>query len=185
MTRFARNLKSAVTAVLLASPALAQDGARDPLDDLFAALETADGADADQILGKISAEWSKSGSPALDLLLQRGRDALEAGDSYIAIGHLTALVDHAPTFAEGYNARATVYFTVNMYGPALDDIRTTLALNPRHLGAMTGLAVILSELGEDVGALQSWREVLRLHPANTEAAAAVQRLERLVEGRTL
>src|SRR5690606_3470319 len=84
-------------------------------------------------------EWSKSGSPAMDLLLKRGREAMEAGDLKAAIEHLTALTDHAPEFAEGWNARATAYFLAGAFGPSVDDIRHTLALNPRHFGALAGL----------------------------------------------
>ena len=53
-----RNLKSAVAAwAFLAAAALAQSGTeQDPVDDLFAALATARGADAEQIVEKISSE---------------------------------------------------------------------------------------------------------------------------------
>ena len=179
-----RNLKSAVAALLLtAGPGLAQDDGR--LDDLFTALRTAEGTDAQQIAGKIASEWSKSGSPAMDMLLDRGREALEAGETEAAIGHLTALIDHAPDFAEGYNARATAYFSERRFGPALADLRQTLALNPRHFGALTGLAVILSDLGAEEAALEAWREVERLFPASPQAEAQIQALERSVNGRTL
>lgn len=118
-------------------------------------------------------------------LLDRGRSALEEGDTTTAIGHLSALVDHAPEFAEAYNARATAYFSADQYGPALADIQTALALNPRHFGAMTGLAIMFEEIGELEGALTAWREVRRYYPASPEAEAAIPRLEREVDGRTL
>lgn len=180
-----RNLKSAVAALLLTAGAgLAQsDGGR--LDDLFAALKGAEGTDAQQIAGKIVLEWSKSGSPAMDLLLERGRAALDAGDTEAAIGHFTALIDHAPDFAEGYNARATAYFQERHFGPALSDLQRTLALNPRHFGALTGVAVILMDLGSEEAALEAWREVERLYPASPQVKAAVPQLERSVEGSTL
>lgn len=180
-----RNLKSAVAALLLtAGPCLAQaDDGR--LDDLFAALQRADGTDAQQIAGKIISEWSKSGSPAMDLLLERGRAALDAGETGEAIGHFTALIDHAPGFAEAYNARATAYFQEGHFGPALADLQQTLALNPRHFGALTGLAVILMDLGADEAALEAWREVEELYPSSPQVQAVVPQLERSVEGRTL
>ena len=61
----------------------------------------------------------------MDLLLTRGRDALEAGETVLAIRHFTALIDHAPEFAEGYNGRATAYFQMGRYGLSLEDIRMT------------------------------------------------------------
>ncbi len=184
MTRVLCNPKVILTALFvgLATAAGAQ-GHR--LDDLFAALGRAEGPDAEQIAQKIASEWSKSGSPSMDFLLTRGRDALEAGDTGAAIGHLTALVDHAPDFAEGYNARATAYFIAGAYGPAMDDIRMALSLNPRHFGAMTGLAVILAETGQPARSLEVWREVERLYPASPDAALAIPALAREIEGSTL
>lgn len=167
---------------LCCGSAAAQDAR---LDDLFGALAAAEGSDAQQIAGKIAAEWSKSGSPTVDLLLSRGREALEQGRTAAAIGHLTALIDHAPDFAEGYNSRATAYFNDGRFGPALDDIRRTLALNPRHFGAMMGLALILEDIDRPAAALEVWREVVRLYPASPEAARAIPALEREAEGTAL
>ena len=69
----------------------------------------------------------------------------------LAIEHFTALIDHAPDFAEGYNARATAFFQTGQFGQSLADIQQTLALNPRHFGAISGLALIL---GHRLGALE-------------------------------
>jgi tetratricopeptide (TPR) repeat protein len=103
----------------------------------------------------------------------------------VAIEHFSALVDHAPGFAEGYNARATAYFQAGYYGLALEDIRQALALNPRHFGAMSGLALILEEIGEAEGALEAWRAVEALNPSRQGVREAIERLERQVEGVTL
>jgi tetratricopeptide (TPR) repeat protein len=83
----------------------------------------------------------------MDLLLQRGKDAMAAGDFPAAIEHLTALTDHAPDFAEGFNARATAYFQAGQLGPSIEDIARTLTLNPRHFGALSGLGMIFEDLG--------------------------------------
>lgn len=127
-------LKSLVAALTLAAPVSAQGVV---LDDLFTALKQASPPDSEQIVQKIWREWSKSGSPAMDLLLERARRAMEVGDNARAIEHLGALIDHAPDFAEAYNTRATAYYNEGRFGLALDDIRMALALNPRHFGAMT------------------------------------------------
>lgn len=180
-----RLLKSVVTAFslgLLAGPALAQDHR---LDDLFTALQGADAEDAAPIEAKIWEEWSKSGSPAMDLLLARGREAMVAGDLPLAIERFGALIDHAPDFAEGYNARATAYFNAGRYGESLDDLRMVLALNPRHFGALSGLATILEDLGYDKEALEAWRRVEALNPHQENLGTHVQKLERSVEGRDL
>ena len=175
-------LKYVVTALLISAPAAADDS---ELEALFEGLKGADPSAAVQIEGRIYEIWSQSGSPSMDLLLTRGRDALEEGDNIKAIRHFTALIDHAPDFAEGYNGRATAYFQVGRLGLSLEDIRQTLRLNPRHFAAMSGLALILEELGHKEDALAAWREVEKLHPNREGLKDAITRLEREVEGETL
>ena len=155
------------------------------LDPLFDALRNADESSYQEIENRIWEEWSRSGSAAMDLLLERGREALQGGDVDVAIEHFTALIDHAPEFAEGYNARATAYFQKGLYGPSLEDIRQALARNPRHFGAMSGLALILDEIGEAEGALEAWRAVEAIHPQREGVREAIERLEKEVEGVTL
>ena len=155
------------------------------MEALFEGLKGADPAAAAQIENRIYALWSQSDSPSMDLLLTRGREALEAGDMVLAIRHFTALIDHAPDFAEGYNGRATAYFQLGRYGLSLEDIRQTLRLNPRHFAAMSGLALILEEIDRPEDALAAWREVEKLHPNREGLKEAIRRLERQVEGETL
>ena len=134
---------------------------------------------------QVRAEWSKSGSAAMDLLLERGREALEEEEVDVAIEHLTALTDHAPDFAEGWNARATAFFQKGRYGPALADIRRALALNPRHFEALTGLAVILQQLGYEEDALSAWRAVETIHPHRPQLKDAIEKLEKETGGTAL
>lgn len=155
------------------------------LDALFEGLRGADPIAASQIEARIYDLWSQSGSPSMDLLLERGREALTEGDAKLAVEHFTALIDHAPNFAEGYNMRATAFFQMGRYGLALEDIRRALELNPRHFGALSGLALILEEIGRPEDALIAWREVETLHPSREGLADAMKRLERQVEGETL
>ncbi len=155
------------------------------LDDLFKRLETAEEAEAGRIETEIWLEWSKSGSAAMDLLLQRGRDAIDSGDLPAAIEHLTALTDHAPDFAEGWNARATAYFMAGEYGPSVDDIAHTLALNPRHFGALSGLGMILEEIGKPDKALEAYRAALAIHPHLMDVLDSVERLEIDIAGQDL
>ena len=186
MRRSNTKLKHAVAAfglsMSLAFGAAAQDA---DLDTLFNALKMSGPRAAAEVEQKIWEEWSKSGSPSMDLLLERGREALSAGDFPLAIEHFTALIDHAPEFAEGYNGRATAYFQADLYGPSLDDIRTTLRLNPRHFGALAGLGLILEELGMYNGALEAYRAVEAIHPNREGLSENIERLEKEVEGETL
>ena len=161
------------TSLLTGLPARA-DSAR--LDQLFKELKTANDASAQVITQEIWTEWSKSGSPAMDLLLQRGEQAMAAGDYATAIGHFTAIIDHAPKFAEAWNERATAYFQAGQIGPAVNDIQHVLALNPRHFGALAGLGMIFEELGEPQKALEVYKAALAINPHMPDVKAAVKRL---------
>lgn len=187
MTRsFNSTVASLATAVgfslLVAQGAAAQDSR---IDELFDELQEVEPERVMRIEDQISTEWSKSGSPAMDLLLMRGEEALEAGMPDVAADHLTALIDHAPDFAEGYYARATAYYDLGLIGPAIDDLRQTLVLEPRHFGAMAGFAVILEEVGRPEDALTVWREVEKITPNNPDVQMQLERLALQLEGRAL
>lgn len=164
---------------ILASPAFA-DEAR--LDALFEALARADEPGWERIEDEIWAEWSETGSATLDLLLQRGREAMSDGDTVAAVEHFTALVENAPDFAEGYNARATAYFDAGLFGPSMADIARVLTLEPRHFGALAGLGVILEETGALQGALEAFRAARAIHPHRPDLREAVERLEAELQG---
>lgn len=155
------------------------------LDALFADLLTAEPEGNRRITEDIALLWSRSGSDSMDLLLRRGRMAMEAGDLVRAAHHLSALTDHAPDFAEGWHARATTFFLMEEWGMALADIERALALEPRHFGAMTGLAVILEKIDRPADAMAAWRRALALDPNLQSAKEGVKRLEKTVDGRAI
>jgi tetratricopeptide (TPR) repeat protein len=184
MERIAAFLKPVVTSLVLilsigALPALAQDETLDELYDQLADPATENWRAVER---RIIDRWSRSGSVAMDLLLKRGRDAVDAGEWATAVEHLTALTDHAPDVAEAWHLRATAFFNLGRTGEALDDIARTLALDPRHYGAMTGLAVILAETGAKAEALEAYRMVKAANPHRPDLDEAIARLERETAG---
>lgn len=165
------------------APAMAQDNAK--LDGLFQRLLTADAEEAGRIESEIWIEWAKSGSPSMDLLLQRGNDAMAVGEPLVAIEHFTAIIDHDPAFTEAWNARATAYYSAGEIGPALADIAHVLADEPRHFGALAGLGLILEETGDDTRALAAYRAAKAIHPHLQAVNEAIDRLERKLEGQDI
>ena len=180
---FHNRIVAALFPVLLGITAL--PGFAADLDELFAKLHDADPAQAGRLERQIWREWSKSGSAAMDLLLERGRDAMNDGDIAAAIEHFTALIDHAPDFAEGWNGRATAYFQDGQFGPSVADIAHVLALNPRHFGAMTGFARILEETEQPERALQVYQSALAIHPNLSGVREAVERLQTKAAGQEM
>ena len=110
MVTLTHRIKRIVTALFLAVgislPAFAQETT---LDELFQELLEADEDTYARIENQLIGELDKSGSPAMDVLLRRGQDALRDGQPEAAAEHFSALVDHAPNFAGGYYGRATAY----------------------------------------------------------------------------
>ncbi|MEM9434842.1 MAG: tetratricopeptide repeat protein [Pseudomonadota bacterium] len=155
------------------------------LDALFERLLQPDLENWEQIERAIWREWSSSGSASMDLLLQRGRQAMSQGDHAKAIDHFTALTDHAPEFAEGWNARATAYFGAERYSLSIADIGRTLSLNPRHFGAMQGLGRILEELGQPADALNAYEAAYAIHPHRDGLKEAIERLTKDTTGQDI
>ncbi|MEM1273515.1 MAG: tetratricopeptide repeat protein [Pseudomonadota bacterium] len=181
--------KLAVAAVfaIYATSGLAQsnDAQADRLQALLDRLADPETGNWELVEQEIVQRWSISGSATADLLLNRGLAALDAGDSAAAISHLTALVDHAPEFAEGWSLRATAYFRAGLFGPSIYDIQMVLALNPQHFGAMIGLGIMLEEMGEEARALEAFRAARAIHPHRPDVEGAIARLEAALEGQAL
>ncbi|MEO0486869.1 MAG: hypothetical protein AAF092_13265 [Pseudomonadota bacterium] len=186
MTWFTNLGRTAVAAIFLAAGVSVPNLAvADDLTPLFERLKNVDATEYMPIEQRIWREWSKSGSPSLDLLLERGDKALEAGEFARAIEHFTALTDHAPEFAQGFHARARAYYEADLYGPALADLERAIALEPRHFGALSGLAVIFEELGMEDAALELYYAVRAIHPHRENLSDHIDRLEKATAGKRL
>ena len=59
---------------------------------------------------------------------------------------------------------------------SVHDIERTLALEPRHFGAISGMGLIFLARGDEAGALQAFEEVLKIHPHAIGARIRVQQL---------
>ncbi|HEU0223058.1 MAG TPA: tetratricopeptide repeat protein [Paracoccaceae bacterium] len=155
------------------------------LQVLMTALRDREAANPAKIEERIIELWSLSGSDTADLLLRRGRDAMNKEDFKRAVEHFTALIDHAPDFAEAWNARATAYFMMDEYGLSIADIQHVLTLNPQHFGALAGLGIMLEQSGKEAEALTAFRASQRLNPHRDLVNEAVERLAPQVDGRSL
>ncbi len=108
--------------------------------------------------------WHRSGDPQLDALLLQGIEAMERQDLRAAEGVFTRLIEMAPTFAEGWNKRATVRYVRHDYRGSIADCRETLARNPNHFGALSGQGLCHLALGEYEHAADAFRQTLDVHP---------------------
>lgn len=155
---------------------------REDLDALFAELAQPEGETWARAESDILRIWSRSGSASMDLLAKRGEAAMDAGDNRAAIGHLTALTDHAPDYPNGWYLLGVAYDLDGDLGPAISAMAEVLGREPRHFGALTQLGSMLEELGDDRRALDAYRASLRINPHQQDAQDAVTRLNALTKG---
>ena len=164
----------------LAQPALArQDDPR--LDDLFKALQSTTSVEfAERIEREIWDIWTTSGDDDLDALMGRGIRAMSTQDYEVALVAFNAIIEQAPDFAEGWNKRATLYWLMGDYDASVADIDETLALEPRHFGALSGLAMIRVSQERPSDALDALDTLLHWHPNSPTAKARAKALEETV-----
>ena len=87
-----------------------------------------------------------------------------------------------PDYAAGWNRRAAAYFMAGDLGKAVVDIERTLALEPRHWGALAGLAAIQKATDEDGAALLTYERILEIYPHEEKAEKAVEELRKSTGG---
>ena len=158
----------------------------DDLDGLFAQLKrTRDAKVAKRISERIWSKWQESNSKSIDLLTNWARGAMQRDQDAAALDLLDQVIVIAPDYAEGWNQRATLHYKMENYGRSIADIEQTLAREPRHYGALAGLATILQKMGRDRDALETWYRTLSVYPAMKSAQDAVIKLEEKLAGDAL
>ncbi|TJV60668.1 MAG: hypothetical protein E5Y18_03775 [Mesorhizobium sp.] len=156
---------------------------RERLDQLFVDLKRElNEKAAERIAARISHEWSQSGSASIDLMMQWSQKAAEDKKFDVALDFLDQVVTLQPAYAEGWNRRATVHFMMNNFGKSMADIDRTLQLEPRHFGALSGLAQIMAVTGHKQSALEAWQRVLSIYPMMRSAQDQVGTLSEELAG---
>ena len=187
LTFLARMLAGALLAASLAGPTGAAADQRDPrLQELFIALsEVPDPESALGIEAAIWQIWLDGGDSTLNELMGQGIAAMHANRFRDAAGRFTNLIRAAPAFAEAWNKRATVYYLMDRLEDSVRDIERTLALEPRHFGAISGMGLIFLQRGDEEGALDAFEKVLEIHPHARGAQFHVQRLRERLQGKRI
>ncbi len=180
-------LVAALSIVFLVWSQLAGADQRDGrLDPLFARLETTtDPREAGGIADEIWHIWILHGDPKVAAKMEEGLSAfvLQRFDS--ALAAFDAIVRMAPDFAEGWNKRATIYYLVGRYDESARDVERTLALEPRHFGALSGLGLIHAAKGEGRLALKAFEAALAVNPHMPEVRVRVKTLKELLDGKQI
>jgi tetratricopeptide (TPR) repeat protein len=156
------------------------------IDFLFGALKAApDDASAKAVEDRIWAVWSGAGNETTNLLMSRAKKAADEQDYDLAIRLLSSVIEIKPDFTEAWNRRATVYFLQKDYTNSMADIAKVLSREPRHFGALSGLGLILQEIGDEKHALEAYRRAVDVYPRLKGMDEKVKTLAEKVDGRNL
>lgn len=139
------------------------------IDELFTELASSDNAtDANEISTRIWLEWFSPNDPKLSTRMSVATNFLGEGNMESSLHELDGIVEEYPDYAEGWNQRATLLFRMGRYDESLADIAKTLAIEPRHYGAMAGRVLILLKQDKGLEALRQMRAALAIHPYLSE-----------------
>jgi tetratricopeptide (TPR) repeat protein len=155
--------------LLLAQPAAADQ--KDPrLDKLFQQLKTATSTEESYPIEiQIWQIWTEANDTNIDALMDIGIASMNdpgqsAAEYKKALQAFDKVVSLAPGFAEGWNKRATLLYLLGRYEDSIKDIEKTLALEPRHFGALSGLGLCEAQLHREKEAFDAFEKALAINP---------------------
>jgi tetratricopeptide (TPR) repeat protein len=153
------------------------------LAELFAKLQRAPSpSEASAAEVSIWQIWTETADDETEKLMQHGIAALGADDEEEALDAFNAVVQRDEHFAEGWNKRATVEFVMGDYDASVADIERTLALEPRHFGALSGLGQIYLALDRKRAALKAFRAALAINPHLDGVREKIEELKKTMDG---
>jgi tetratricopeptide (TPR) repeat protein len=167
-------------------PATTAPSPGEKLDELFARLAATE--DADETAGIVAAIDRlrlRSGSDTGDLLMACAMATMESGDYPVSLALLDAIVGLQPEWAEGWNKRATARYLAGDAKGAMADIAQTLARDPKHLGALAGMGMILEDAGRREDALRAYERALTIAPRWRPMNEAAARVKAALAGQAL
>jgi tetratricopeptide (TPR) repeat protein len=97
-------------------------------------------------------------------VIDRSQKLLDAGKVAEAELVLNELIQNQPDFAEAWNRRAFLYYTTGKYRESLIDCQKVIDLIPVHFGALHGMGLCYSALGEYQKAIQAFRRAVDIQP---------------------
>jgi tetratricopeptide (TPR) repeat protein len=156
------------------------------LDAIFERLKTTEsGEEAAVLTTMVWAIWIESDNEAVSAFMTEGIKEMSRQNFDEAAAAFTKVIEADPDFAEGWNKRATVYYLMGKYSESIRDVERTLALEPRHFGALSGLGVIYLALGDGWAALKAFEAALKVNPHLTSARIYVEELRKYLRGKRI
>ena len=146
-------------------------------DELFLSN---DNMQASSILADIWNIWSIAENVEAQKIFDEGNKMMDRGSLEEAIALFTQVIDLKPDFAEGWNKRATVLFLKGELEASILDIQKTLELEPRHFGALDGLAEIYLIQDDLLGAAATYKRILEIIPTSKKSQDRLKLINELI-----
>jgi len=163
-------LKRLIILIILFSNFAQADQKDERLIELFDKLFlSTNNMEASKLLFNIWNIWSIADNQETQIMFDEANQFMDVGELDNAIELFTKVVKQSPEFAEGWNKRATVYFLKGELNKSISDIEKTLNLEPRHFGALDGLAEIYLMQDDLVGAAVIYRRILEIIPSSKKS----------------
>jgi tetratricopeptide (TPR) repeat protein len=134
------------------------------LDELFRRLARCTRTEADATEERIWDVWMHHPHRAAARVLDLATRDVAARRFDIAETRLTLLLRSVPDFAEAWHKRAVLYYLLGRDEECLHDLQRTLALEPRHFGAMLHFVEILRQAHAADDARFALRAARSIHP---------------------
>ena len=125
--------------------------------------------EASKLLFNIWDIWSIADNQETQIIFDEANQLMDVGELDNAIELFTKVIKQSPEFAEGWNKRATVYFLKGELNKSIKDIEKTLYLEPRHFGALDGLAEIYLIKDDLISAAATYRRILEIIPSSKKS----------------
>ena len=163
-------MKRLIILIILFSNFAQADQRDERLIELFDKLFlSTNNMEASKLLFNIWDIWSIADNQETQIIFDEANQFMDVGELDNAIELFTKVVKQSPEFAEGWNKRATVYFLKGELNKSISDIEKTLNLEPRHFGALDGLAEIYLMQDDLVGAAVIYRRILEIIPSSKKS----------------
>ena len=154
------------------------------LNNLFKQLKNSENIQAIKIENKIWKIWITHPSNdrrgyRLTELLAQGSILINQRKLNKAYGLFSQIILEDPKWAEAWNKRATVLYMMGNYEQSQNDINEVLKLEERHFGALSGQGLVQIKLKNYQKAIESYKEVEKLHPSMEAPKVMIPRIKKL------
>ena len=127
--------------------------------------------------------WGHSGDDKIDALMAQGAELMEMGQLDEAIEVFSEVIKRKPSFAEGWNKRATALFLAGELKRSLADCDEVLRRNRYHFGALAGYGQIYFHLEQYEKAISYWKRALQANPNLEGIEENIEIAQKMIEVR--